>query len=322
VTEDAQEQVGDEERGSADDTLRPYLRRFEARIHGAELRAALQAVRDAGSDDAARARATEQARGQMDASLAALERLTREDPSDVALWQALADAYLQTARADEAVERLEAAMKDDPTLFGLLPTVAQLQVARNDLPAAEAALTAFGLDAASALQRGPTSGPPQARRAHAEDEDLEAIERWIGEPPDVASRRALGSGAKAEKRSDVTAFAHLALALLGPSDGFVTLAKDLSPEVSRKLEEARIRVTRRGYALQLYYVTSGRCSPSLREEADRIVRGADGNAAFQLFDGAGAMLLLADYLDGVAPPVPSLDLEIESGGENGTALRN
>ena len=139
-----------EERGSADDALRPYLRRFEARLHGAELRAALQAVRDAGSDDTARARATDQARGQMDASLEALERLTREDPSDVALWQALADAYLQTGRADEAVERLEAAMKADPTLFGLLPTLAQLQVARNDVPAAEAALTAFAEKAPSA----------------------------------------------------------------------------------------------------------------------------------------------------------------------------
>lgn len=121
-------------------------------------------------------------------------------------------------------------------------------------------------------------------------------------------------GAKSEKRSDVTAFAQLAVDLMGPAEGFARLAKDLAPEVLRKLEDARLRVTRRGYALQLYYVTSGKCSPSLREEADRIVRGADGNAAFQLFDGAGAVLLLADYLDGVAPPVPSLDLEIESGG--------
>jgi hypothetical protein len=121
-------------------------------------------------------------------------------------------------------------------------------------------------------------------------------------------------GAKAEKRTDVTAFAQLAVDLAGPAEGFARLAKDMAPEVQRKLEEARNRVTRRGYGLQLYYVTTGKCSASLREEADRIVRGADRSAAFQLFDGAGAMLLLADYLDGVAPPVPSLDLEIESGG--------
>lgn len=120
-------------------------------------------------------------------------------------------------------------------------------------------------------------------------------------------------GAKTEKRSDVTAFAQLAVDVTGPAEGFSSLAKDLAPEVLRKLEDARNRFTRRGYALQLYYVTAGKCSPSLREEADRIVRGADGTSSFQLFDGAGTLLLLADYLDGVAPPVPSLDLEIESG---------
>jgi hypothetical protein len=120
-------------------------------------------------------------------------------------------------------------------------------------------------------------------------------------------------GAKGEKRNDVAGFAQLAVDLTGPPEGFARLAKDMAPEVQRKLEEARNRITRRGYSLQLYYVTTGKCSSSLREEADRIVRGADGGTAFQLFDGAGTMLLLADYLDGVAPPVPSLDLEIESG---------
>ncbi len=133
----------EEARGGADDELRPHLRRIEAWLHGAELRAALQAVREAGSDEASRARATQAARTQMEASLAALERLVGEDPADVALWQSLADAYLQTGRADEGIEKLEAALADDPALVGLLPTVAQLQIARNDLAAAEAALVAF-----------------------------------------------------------------------------------------------------------------------------------------------------------------------------------
>jgi hypothetical protein len=119
---------------------------------------------------------------------------------------------------------------------------------------------------------------------------------------------------KPEKRNDVTAFAQLAVDVTGDASGFATLTKDMAPEVSSKLEAARNRVTRRGYALQLYYVTTGLCSASLQEEAGRIVRGARVEAAFHLLDGAAAMLLLSDYLDGVAPPVPSLDLEIESGG--------
>ena len=59
----------------------------------------------------------------------------------------------------------------------------------------------------------------------------------------------------------------------------------------------------------------GKCSGALRDEAARIVRATDGATTFEIFGAHGKriMLLLADYLDGVAPPVPSLDLEIESG---------
>lgn len=81
-----------------------------------------------------------------------------------------------------------------------------------------------------------------------------------------------------------------------------------------RLDEARSRLKKRNYALHHYYVTLGKCSLRLRDEADRIVRGARAQTTFELFDGKRVLLLLSDYLDGVAPPVPSLDLEIESGG--------
>jgi hypothetical protein len=63
----------------------------------------------------------------------------------------------------------------------------------------------------------------------------------------------------------------------------------------------------------MLYATLGRCSSALRDEGDRIVAKADASASFMLFDGKRILVLLADYLDGVAPPIPSLDLEIESG---------
>lgn len=119
---------------------------------------------------------------------------------------------------------------------------------------------------------------------------------------------------KTEHRGDVVGFANLAPALCGDGPGFVSLSKDISPEVSRRLDEARARIKKRGYALHLYYVTLGSCSGPLREEAARIVRTADCATTFDVFDGKRILLLLADYLDGVAPPVPALDLEIESGG--------
>ena len=40
---------------------------------------------------------------------------------------------------------------------------------------------------------------------------------------------------------------------------------------------------------------------------------ADANATIDIFDGKQVLVMLADYLDGVAPPVPALDLEMESG---------
>jgi hypothetical protein len=119
---------------------------------------------------------------------------------------------------------------------------------------------------------------------------------------------------KSEHRGDVIGFAQLAADICGDSKTFASLAKNLSPEVHRKLKEARNRIVRRGYALHLFYVTLGKCSTALQEEAHRIARSADATVAFQLFDGKRIMLLLSDYFDGVAPPVPSLDLEIESGG--------
>lgn len=126
-------------------------------------------------------------------------------------------------------------------------------------------------------------------------------------------------GAKAEHRGDVTGFAQVAVDLCGDLATFRSLVKDMSPEVAHRLDEARARISKRGYALHMFYVTMGRCSASLQDEASRIVRAANAKVQFQLFDGKRIMLLLADYFDGVAPPVPSLDLEIESGGGVRTA---
>jgi len=51
----------------------------------------------------------------------------------------------------------------------------------------------------------------------------------------------------------------------------------------------------------------------LAKEAERIVRRAERPSSIDVIHGNRLLRLLSDYLDGVAPPVPSLDLEIESG---------
>ena len=124
-------------------------------------------------------------------------------------------------------------------------------------------------------------------------------------------RKALG--AKTEHRGDVLAFAQLASEIGGDNTTFDSLAKDMAPEVRHKLEEARKRILRHGYNLQLHYVTLGKCSASLQDEARRIVRRAKPEVAFSLFDGKAVLHLLADSSTALRSR-SSLDLEIESGG--------
>ena len=57
----------------------------------------------------------------------------------------------------------------------------------------------------------------------------------------------------------------------------------------------------------------GKTSNALASEADRIARQADIFTSIEVFDGKRVLRLLSDYLDGVAPPVPLLELEMESG---------
>jgi AIPR protein len=114
-------------------------------------------------------------------------------------------------------------------------------------------------------------------------------------------RKALA--ANAEKPNEVRSFAELGQVIGGDDDEFNSFW----------LKAARKRILGSGYRLQLYYVTLGRCSKPLIEESDRIARRAEINAAMDVIDGRQILRLLTDYLNGVAPPVPSLDLEMESG---------
>jgi len=57
---------------------------------------------------------------------------------------------------------------------------------------------------------------------------------------------------------------------------------------------ARKRILGSGYRLQLYYVTLGRCSKLLIDEADRIARRTDISAAMDVIDGRQILRLLED----------------------------
>jgi hypothetical protein len=76
----------------------------------------------------------------------------------------------------------------------------------------------------------------------------------------------------------------------------------------------RNRLKRRGFTLHLYYVTTGKCSSPLKDEAESEVSQANCRAEISILDRKEVLSLLADYLGGAAPPVPFLDLRIDSSG--------
>jgi AIPR protein len=120
---------------------------------------------------------------------------------------------------------------------------------------------------------------------------------------------------KAEDRSDVVAFADLGGVLWGDRDNYRRFTEGLDPLVRSRLDEARDRVQRRDrYKVHLLYVTTGSCSSGLEAEAKRIALGAKGPTEFDVIDGRGALRVFGDYLDGVAPPVRSLDLPVQASG--------
>lgn len=132
-------------------------------------------------------------------------------------------------------------------------------------------------------------------------------------------------GDKSEQRNDVIGFADLASVLsLMDEEQFQSFISDADQAVAERLRTARKKVRKDKYRVWLYFVTTGKVSPTIRKDAEQQVRVQGGQASIEVIDGNRAMLLFRDYLDGVAPPIPTLDLEMEAGSGvtvNGVAQR-
>ncbi len=112
----------------------------------------------------------------------------------------------------------------------------------------------------------------------------------------------------AEKTSDVRAFANLASDLLGDNESFRGLCSDIDPLVRDRLGTVRNRLKRRQYELELIYATLGSISANLRSEAERRARAS--GARMTSFGRTDVLRLLENYLDGVAPPIPEIEITI------------
>lgn len=121
-------------------------------------------------------------------------------------------------------------------------------------------------------------------------------------------------GEVSENRDAVLTFADLAALPWAGSKSLQAFYQGLDPLVAQRFQELVQRVRQRKYELRLYFVTTGRCSQSLRNEATDRVFQADGPVEISIFDGAQVATIFKDYLEGVAPAVPTLHLRVASEG--------
>lgn len=117
-----------------------------------------------------------------------------------------------------------------------------------------------------------------------------------------------------EKRNDVLAFADLGILPWKSKETLNVFYSELDPLVRQKFEELVKYVRQNKYELRLFYVTTGRCSNTIRNEAVERVRQAERPVEITIFDADQVVTIFEDYLEGVAPAVPTLSLRIASEG--------
>lgn len=120
----------------------------------------------------------------------------------------------------------------------------------------------------------------------------------------------------AENRQEVISFCQLAQVLPGPISAFRDFCDNLDPRIIELLSDARERICKRRYSLSLYYVTTGRCSAALKTEAEHFASQSHADCDISVLDRNNVLSLLVDYLGGAAPPVPFLDLQIDTRGHH------
>ncbi len=120
-----------------------------------------------------------------------------------------------------------------------------------------------------------------------------------------------GPKPSAEKRSDIISLADLGRTLmLDDTAGFKALLNKADETVAQALEQARSAIHRRDYRLSLQFVTTGSVSTTHEYEAEQLIRDWE-KASFEAFSRRDLIRLMQDYVEGAAPPIPSVILRIQ-----------
>jgi hypothetical protein len=120
-----------------------------------------------------------------------------------------------------------------------------------------------------------------------------------------------GSTAPNEKRSDVIALADLGRTLvLDDPKQFKEMSKSAESTVRTALTEARKMIHERSYRLRLCFVTTGKVSQDNIDDAESKVDDWE-SVSFDVYARTELINLMQDYVEGAAPPTPTLVLPID-----------
>jgi len=115
-----------------------------------------------------------------------------------------------------------------------------------------------------------------------------------------------------ESRSDIIAFADLGRSILSNrQEAFKSVLNKANPIVHKKFEEAHNFVHKRNYQLVLRYVTTGKISDTNVDEGESRLDDFE-NGRFETYSYSDLMKLMQDYIEGAAPPVPTMPLPVKS----------
>jgi len=114
-----------------------------------------------------------------------------------------------------------------------------------------------------------------------------------------------------EPRSSIIALADLARALMTDrKEAFEAILYKANAAVNQFLSESRKLIQQRDYQLVVRYVTTGKISDVNIREGESRVEDFE-TARFETFAFKDLMKLMQDYIEGAAPPVPTISLPVQ-----------
>jgi hypothetical protein len=122
-------------------------------------------------------------------------------------------------------------------------------------------------------------------------------------------------GRRSEKHADVIGLLEVAQHLTQTDDDkFNSYLEKMDSLVAARLSEARKRFLDRSFRVLLYFVTLGKVSDTIRNDAKLCLDDLSRLVTMEIIDSTSAVVVMRNYLDD-APSIPACTLEIEKSDE-------